>query len=404
MSATRSASRIPARCRRVLTALTQSIAPARLALHFHDTRGTALANVLASLDFDITTFDSSAGGLGGCPYAPGASGNLATEDLLYMLHGLGHRDRRRSRSGRRRVARDSAPRRPSAVVALHAGAPRGRRPDLTCHRSTTGSPRSRRVIARTSRPPKFLKAVRALSARYVERRAGLADRSPLDSAGKRAAFAAYYAPLHFLTTREVVRASGAASADSIDRILDLGCGTGAASAAWALEQSPVRDHHRTRRKRLGADRGRLDVAHARPPRRDAPRRSRRGRRTAPAARASTTAPPSCSPGASTSSPRTRAIGSCRFSPRRRPPRARCSSSSRSRARDAVVGRVGRGARPVRDSRRRVAVRRRAAASARPHRRGRRIPAGPPRRAHVVAPGRDAPVTRASDAPPDYARL
>jgi hypothetical protein len=77
--------------------------------------------------------------------------------------------------------------------------------------------------------------VRALSARYVERRAGLADRSPLDSAGKRAAFAAYYAPLHFLTTREVVRAAGAARGNAIDRIVDLGCGTGAASAAWALE-------------------------------------------------------------------------------------------------------------------------------------------------------------------------
>ena len=61
----------------------------RIALHFHDTRGTALANVLTALDLGITTFDSSAGGLGGCPYAPGATGNLATEDLLYMLHGLG---------------------------------------------------------------------------------------------------------------------------------------------------------------------------------------------------------------------------------------------------------------------------------------------------------------------------
>lgn len=60
----------------------------RLALHFHDTRGTALANVLAGLQTGITTYDSSAGGLGGCPYAPGATGNLATEDLLYMLHGL----------------------------------------------------------------------------------------------------------------------------------------------------------------------------------------------------------------------------------------------------------------------------------------------------------------------------
>ena len=61
----------------------------KIALHFHDTRGTALANVLAALDYGVTTFDSSAGGLGGCPYAPGATGNLATEDLLFMLNGLG---------------------------------------------------------------------------------------------------------------------------------------------------------------------------------------------------------------------------------------------------------------------------------------------------------------------------
>jgi hydroxymethylglutaryl-CoA lyase len=61
----------------------------RLAVHFHDTRGTALANVLAALQMGISTVDSSAGGLGGCPYAPGAAGNLATEDLLYMLHGMG---------------------------------------------------------------------------------------------------------------------------------------------------------------------------------------------------------------------------------------------------------------------------------------------------------------------------
>jgi isopropylmalate/homocitrate/citramalate synthase len=61
----------------------------RLAMHFHDTRGTALANVLAALELGIAIFDSSSGGLGGCPYAPGASGNLATEDLLYLLHGMG---------------------------------------------------------------------------------------------------------------------------------------------------------------------------------------------------------------------------------------------------------------------------------------------------------------------------
>lgn len=73
-----------------LTALlARGIPIERLAMHFHDTRGTALANVLAALQAGITIFDSSAGGLGGCPYAPGASGNLATEDLLYMLHGMG---------------------------------------------------------------------------------------------------------------------------------------------------------------------------------------------------------------------------------------------------------------------------------------------------------------------------
>jgi hydroxymethylglutaryl-CoA lyase len=60
-----------------------------LAVHFHDTRGTALANVLAALHEGVSVVDSSAGGLGGCPYAPGASGNLATEDLLYMLQGMG---------------------------------------------------------------------------------------------------------------------------------------------------------------------------------------------------------------------------------------------------------------------------------------------------------------------------
>lgn len=60
----------------------------RLAVHFHDTRGTALANVLAVLQMGVSRIDASVGGLGGCPYAPGAAGNLATEDLLYMLHGM----------------------------------------------------------------------------------------------------------------------------------------------------------------------------------------------------------------------------------------------------------------------------------------------------------------------------
>jgi len=79
----------PGQVAAMLTTLVGEFTAKPLALHFHDTRGTALANVLRALDFGITTFDSSAGGLGGCPYAPGATGNLATEDLLYMLHGLG---------------------------------------------------------------------------------------------------------------------------------------------------------------------------------------------------------------------------------------------------------------------------------------------------------------------------
>lgn len=73
----------------VLSALLKKFPADRLAMHFHDTRGTAMANVLMSLDMGITTFDGALGGLGGCPYAPGASGNLATDDLLYMLANMG---------------------------------------------------------------------------------------------------------------------------------------------------------------------------------------------------------------------------------------------------------------------------------------------------------------------------
>ena len=72
----------------VIGILLQVIPPSRLAMHFHDTRGTALANTLAALEMGISTFDASAGGLGGCPYAPGASGNMATEDLVYLLEGM----------------------------------------------------------------------------------------------------------------------------------------------------------------------------------------------------------------------------------------------------------------------------------------------------------------------------
>jgi hydroxymethylglutaryl-CoA lyase len=79
----------PGQVARLLDRLLPTVAVEHLALHFHDTRGTALANVLAALHHGVTTFDSSAGGLGGCPFAPGAAGNLPTEDLLYMLDGLG---------------------------------------------------------------------------------------------------------------------------------------------------------------------------------------------------------------------------------------------------------------------------------------------------------------------------
>jgi len=73
----------------VLSRLLKLYPQEQLALHFHDTRGTALSNVLVGLMAGIRTFDASVGGLGGCPYAPGASGNLATEDLVFMLHGMG---------------------------------------------------------------------------------------------------------------------------------------------------------------------------------------------------------------------------------------------------------------------------------------------------------------------------
>jgi hydroxymethylglutaryl-CoA lyase len=79
----------PGQVPQVVGAVAERVPLDRIALHFHDTRGTALANVLTALDLGITTFDSSAGGLGGCPYAPGAAGNLATEDLVYMLDGMG---------------------------------------------------------------------------------------------------------------------------------------------------------------------------------------------------------------------------------------------------------------------------------------------------------------------------
>ena len=75
--------------RRLLLDVSKVCALSEIAVHFHDTYGQALANILASLEFGVSVIDSSVGGLGGCPYAKGASGNVATEDVLYMLDGLG---------------------------------------------------------------------------------------------------------------------------------------------------------------------------------------------------------------------------------------------------------------------------------------------------------------------------
>lgn len=79
----------PKQVRSLLSKLKKQVPIKKLALHMHDTRGTALANVLVGLEMGVRVFDSSYGGLGGCPYARGASGNLATEDLVYMLEGMG---------------------------------------------------------------------------------------------------------------------------------------------------------------------------------------------------------------------------------------------------------------------------------------------------------------------------
>lgn len=79
----------PLQVKKLLLPLKGFINKKFIAMHFHDTRGTALANISTSLDFGVYSFDSSLGGAGGCPYAPGAAGNVATEDMVYMLEGMG---------------------------------------------------------------------------------------------------------------------------------------------------------------------------------------------------------------------------------------------------------------------------------------------------------------------------
>jgi len=79
----------PLQTREIVKLFLSELPQEKLALHFHDTRGTALANALIGLELGIRDFDASVAGVGGCPYAPGAAGNLATEDLVYMLEGMG---------------------------------------------------------------------------------------------------------------------------------------------------------------------------------------------------------------------------------------------------------------------------------------------------------------------------
>lgn len=79
----------PGKAREMFRAVAAAVPVSALAVHFHDTRGQALANILACLEEGVRVVDAAVAGIGGCPYAPGASGNVATEDVLYMLHGMG---------------------------------------------------------------------------------------------------------------------------------------------------------------------------------------------------------------------------------------------------------------------------------------------------------------------------
>ncbi|MDF1829993.1 hydroxymethylglutaryl-CoA lyase, partial [Cycloclasticus pugetii] len=79
----------PIKAREMIAAVIKAVPAEKLALHFHDTRGQALANILACLEYGVANIDASVAGLGGCPYAAGASGNVSTEDVVYMLHGMG---------------------------------------------------------------------------------------------------------------------------------------------------------------------------------------------------------------------------------------------------------------------------------------------------------------------------
>lgn len=80
---------VPSQVERLLEEILKYVKPEAIIMHFHDTRGMAIANIMTAMEYGITKFDSAVGGLGGCPYAPGAAGNVATNDVLYLMHGLG---------------------------------------------------------------------------------------------------------------------------------------------------------------------------------------------------------------------------------------------------------------------------------------------------------------------------
>lgn len=120
----------PAQVRRVTAAVFRAVGDRLTALHLHDTRGLGLANVLAGLEAGIRSFDASLGGLGGCPFAPGAHGNIATEDLVFMLESMGLRtgiDLDRLLAARRALEA-ALPEAPFAGHLHRAGVPRGFRP------------------------------------------------------------------------------------------------------------------------------------------------------------------------------------------------------------------------------------------------------------------------------------
>ncbi|GAB3798396.1 hydroxymethylglutaryl-CoA lyase [Virgibacillus kimchii] len=80
---------VPSQVEELLDAVMKRYTADQIIMHYHDTRGMAIANIMTSMAYGITRFDSAVGGLGGCPYAPGAAGNVATNDILYLMHGLG---------------------------------------------------------------------------------------------------------------------------------------------------------------------------------------------------------------------------------------------------------------------------------------------------------------------------